>query len=94
MHMAKVVQAWFHKTNIDLLPWPTNSPDITIIKNLWNHLDCCVCTKPLPHSESDLWIALQEKWYWIEPSFIENLYASLPQQIYEVYHANGWNSRY
>jgi hypothetical protein len=94
-HTAKVVQAWFRKKKVDLLPWPPSSPDINIIENLWDHLDRRVRARnPLPRSESDLWIALQEEWYQIEPSFIENLYASLPQRVDEVYHANGGNTRY
>jgi len=38
-HTAKLVQAWFRENDIDLLPWPPNSPDISIIENLWDHLD-------------------------------------------------------
>jgi hypothetical protein len=30
-HTAKIVQAWFLKNHVDLLPWPPNSPDINII---------------------------------------------------------------
>jgi len=85
----------FHKNKVHLLPWPPSSPDINIIENLWDHLDHWVWAQnPLSHSESDLWIALKEEWYQIEPSFIENLYASLPQQVSEVYHANEGNIIY
>jgi len=94
-HMAKVIQAWFHENNINLLPWPPNSPNISIIENLWDHLDCWIWARnPLPHSEEDLWIALQEEWYKIDVSFIEKLYASLPWRISAVYLANGGNTRY
>ncbi len=94
-HTAKLVQAWFRENDIDLLPWPPNSPDISIIENLWDHLDRRIRARnPLPCSESDLWIALQEEWYKIDVSFIENLYASLPQRISAVYLANGGSTRY
>lgn len=38
-HTSKIVQAWFRENNMDLLPWPPNSPDINIIENLWDHLE-------------------------------------------------------
>jgi hypothetical protein len=94
-HTSKLVQAWFHKNNIDLLPWPSNSPDISIIENLWEHLDRRIRARnPLPHSENDLWIALQEEWYKIDVSFIRKLYESLPRRISAVYLANGGTTRY
>ena len=39
-HTAKIVQAWFLKNHVDLLPWLPNSLDISIIENLWDHLEC------------------------------------------------------
>ena len=94
-HTAKIVKAWFQANNVDLLPWPPNSPDISIIENLWDYLDHKIRARnPLPRSEEDLWIALQEEWYRIDIGFIEKLYASLPQRVYDVYHANGGNTRY
>ncbi|KAJ3494693.1 hypothetical protein NLJ89_g10752 [Agrocybe chaxingu] len=37
-HKSHIAMAWFKENNIDLLPWPPNSPDINIIENLWGHL--------------------------------------------------------
>jgi len=94
-HTAKIVQAWFLKNHVDLLPWPPNSPDISIIENLWDHLERRIRSRrPLPRSEEDLWIALQEEWYRIDICVIEKLYASLPQRVQAVYNARGGNTRY
>ena len=41
-HTLKLVQQWFKNNNVDVLPWPPNSPDISIIENLWDHLACRV----------------------------------------------------
>jgi hypothetical protein len=35
-HTANIVRAWFEGNQVDLLPWPPNSPDINIIENLWD----------------------------------------------------------
>jgi hypothetical protein len=94
-HTSKLVQQWFANKHMDLLPWPPNSPDISIIENLWDHLARRVRARlPHPTSEEDLWILLQEEWYRINPSFITNLYNSLPQRVSAVYQAKGGNTRY
>ena len=73
-----------------LLPWLPNSPDINIIENLWDHLEHQVqACNPLPHSEGDLWVALQEELYRIDLAFIRKLYESLAQTVSAVYCANG-----
>jgi hypothetical protein len=94
-HTSKLARQWFMNNNMDVLPWPPNSPDISIIENLWDHLAHRVqARRPHPTSEEDLWVLLQEEWYRIDISFIMNLYNSLPQRIFAVYKANGGNTRY
>ncbi|GFV08088.1 transposable element Tcb1 transposase [Trichonephila clavipes] len=45
-HTAGSVRAWFeeHQDEFIVLPWPTNSPNLNPIDNLWNHLDRIVRT--------------------------------------------------
>jgi len=94
-HTAKIVHAWFEKNDVDLLPWPPNSPDINIIENLWDHLDRKIrARRPLPRTEDELWEALQEEWYAIDTSFIDKLYESMPDRVRAVYNAHGGNTRY
>ena len=94
-HTSKLVKAWFEKKHVDLLSWPPNSPDISIIENLWDYLDCRIRARcPLPKSEEDLWVALQEEWYKIDLDYIAKLYDSLPSRIASVELAKGGNTRY
>jgi transposase len=94
-HTAKLVKAWFEKHHVDLLPWPPNSPDINIMENVWDYLAHRIrARRPLPKSEMDLWIALQEEWYKIDLDYISHLYDSLPSRIAAVELAKGGNTRY
>ena len=89
-HTSKLLQQWFTNKNMDVLPWPPNSPDINIIENLWDHLAHRIQARsPHPTSEEDLWVLLQEEWYHIDTSFITNLYNSLPQRVFDIYKAKG-----
>ncbi|KAF8598997.1 hypothetical protein BDV93DRAFT_405710, partial [Ceratobasidium sp. AG-I] len=70
-------------------------PDLNIIEHVWDHLDRKVRSRiQLPRNKNELWDALQEEWYCIDPQFIQKLYDSIPSRVASVIEAHGGNTRY
>ena len=62
-HTSKVTKDFFAKRRIKVLDWVPSSPDMNIIKHVWDQLDHLVQScNPLPHNRDKLWEALQEEW--------------------------------
>ena len=55
-HTAKIVKRYFNEENIQLLPWPAVSPDLSPIEHLWAHIDRKLYETP-PKTLSELEIA-------------------------------------
>ncbi|GBM52261.1 hypothetical protein AVEN_39773-1 [Araneus ventricosus] len=49
-HVSKIVSAWLEEKDeeLQLLPWPPNSPDFNPCENLWEHLDRHIRQKDPP----------------------------------------------
>ncbi|KAB5588140.1 hypothetical protein CTheo_8419 [Ceratobasidium theobromae] len=95
-HKSRMAMTWLGNLGLEqVLPWPAYSPDLNIIENLWPYLDRKVRSRQvLPKNKEELWEALQEEWYAIDPSVISNLYKSIPRRISAVVKKRGGNTGY
>ena len=94
-HRSRLAKAWLDEHCILLLPWPSSSPDLNIIENVWEELDRHLRHRhQLPRNLNELWIALQEEWYALDTEFIRKLYDSIPDRIAAVKHVHGLYTRY
>lgn len=90
------------KTSINLLEdnhicyvsdWPSQSPDINIIENMWavlkrNLWKCC------PKNTDELWAACQAEWRSIPNSYVTTLFSSIPRRFSDVIKNKGYHCKY
>ena len=94
-HTSKHAHVWFKEHDIDVPNWAPSSPDMNIMKHVWDVLDhrmrACM---PLPCNLNELWVALQEEWAKIDMGIINTLYESMPHRTTGLAKANGSYTKY
>lgn len=87
-HTAKTTKKWFGENDILLLSWPSNSPDLNIIENVWHKIKA-----ELRNDPQRTMPALKEKiaqiWSKISPDYCKKLISSMPDRIRAVIKAKG-----
>ena len=60
-HTSNIVKGKIAKLKLNLLDWPSKSPDLSLIEMLWSILDKKLASKPI-YSKAALTDHLQEEW--------------------------------
>lgn len=92
-HKAKSVQQYLSNKGVRILPWPSQSPDLNPIENLWSILDYKAKGRQ-PRNEADLLQMLQDDWAKLDPQILQNLVKSMPQRCQAVIDARGYPTKY
>jgi hypothetical protein len=94
-HTSGGTMEWLRTNNIATLKWPTNSPDLNIIENVWNQLEKNVRARSVTFDNEDqLWEILKEEWGNLDKIYISDLYFSMCARIKAVIKARGHNTKY
>lgn len=92
-HTSKLLKQWFSASNVRVLSWPSQSPDLNPIEHLWEKLDRQV-RKHTYSNKVTLFKSLKEEWGKIPPACINRLIESMPHSCAAVIAAKGMATKY
>ncbi len=92
-HTAKTTKEWLKKKHIKVLEWPSQSPDLHPIENLWRELKVRVA-KRQPRNLNDLERICKEEWDKIPPEMCANLVANYKKRLTSVIANKGFATKY
>ena len=94
-HTARIVTNFLAANNVNVLPWPARSPDMSPIEHLWDLMDHRVRQRPhSPANRQELILALQEEWRQIPRDLIRRLTFSVRRRVFACIEAFGGHTRY
>ncbi len=103
IHRARKSKLWFQEMGIEVMEWPSYSPDLNPIENLWALLkkeaykvypDLDKLKGKGEEAETQLFQILQKAWGNIREKVIEGLISSMPRRCEALIIAEGWHTKY
>lgn len=94
-HTARVTQAFLQQQNIDVVPWPSKSPDLNPIEHIWDELNRRVRNREQkPQNLVQLRQALQDEWNNMPQAVISRVAMSMRHRLQAVINAQGGHNKY
>jgi transposase len=93
IHTSRLVQETMGQLEIDILPWPSRSPDLSPIENIWSYIDRQLQKRPdrgRLRTHDELEQALLEEWNKLTPDVCQRHLNSMPQRMRDCIAVNGW----
>ena len=92
-HTANTTRNYLAQKNIEVLDWPSNSPDLNPIENVWAYVQNSL-TSALPRSANELWESVRNAWAAVPVELLQNLYNSIPTRLDKIIECSGGQSPY
>ena len=94
-HVARTVKSYLDSQQVQLLPWPAYSPDLSPIEHVWDFVGQCLTRDPRPVASTDeLWLRIQTIWNTLPQADIQNLFHSMPRRVAALIAARGGHTKY
>ena len=87
-HTSKVVGKWLKDNKVKVLEWPSQSPVLNPVENLWAELKKRVRARR-PTNLSQLHQLCQEEWAKIHPTYCGKLVEGSPKRLTQVKQCKG-----
>ena len=95
IHKSRLTMNFFANSEISLMKWPGQSPDLNPIEHLWDELERRIRKqKPPPKTEAELFRLLQTEWEQIPKNVYQNLILSMNNRVKAVLKAKGYATNY
>uniref|UniRef100_A0A8R1EP53 DDE_3 domain-containing protein n=2 Tax=Caenorhabditis japonica TaxID=281687 RepID=A0A8R1EP53_CAEJA len=92
-HTSGHVANWFRRRRVDLLEWPSQSPDLNPIEHMWEVLERRL--KGVRASNANQKFAqLEAAWKSIPMTVVQTLLGSMPRRCQAVIDAKGYPTKY
>ncbi|GFX32586.1 transposable element Tcb1 transposase [Trichonephila clavipes] len=94
-HVARIVQRFSINHQIELLPRPASSPDLSPIENMWSVVAQRLTQITPPTATPDqLWQRVETDWSAVPQEHIQSLFESMSRRVSAVISSNGGYSGY
>ena len=91
-HTTKTTQEWLRDTSLNVLEWPSQSPDLNLTEHLWRDLKIAVQQRS-PSNLTDLERICREEWEKLPKYRCAKLAASYPTKLEAVIAAKGASTK-
>jgi len=93
IHTSRSTKEWLERKKNRLLPWPSKSPDLNPIENLWGIVSRRVYGHEKQYAtKTELAAAIHNEWNSLPLELLQKLIVSMKNRIFYVIRANGGNS--
>lgn len=93
-HSSKLVKEWFGSKNINVLEWPSQSPDLNPIEHLWEVLDRRIRMHSDIKNQQQLFGIIESEWSRIPAETLQKLVDSMPRRCQAVLDSRGYSTKY
>lgn len=95
IHASRATQEFIQDINVKVLEWPSLSPDLNPVENVWGELVRAVYRGGRQYNSVDeLKVAVLREWSRLDQDWLRRLVASMPDRCIDVIEKRGGKTKY